>query len=350
MVPGLVAGQYRPNELTIDVASLAKRASARMVIAKALGVEANNKQIRLQDKSSIRYDIASFDIGSTVAGLDLPGVRDNAIPTRPISEFIRKVQDLSEQARKVSYMIPFRVVVVGGGAGGIEIAFTIQHRLAKESSIPPEVLLLHNARRVLRSSPESLVRRVYRHGQRRRIDIQCNTEVTGVGTNFVELTSGERILCQAVIWVTGAASQPIFQNSGLSTDRRGFVKVRPTLQVEGYDELFAVGDCATLIEHPKTPKAGVYAVRQGPTLVHNIRASLRRESLRSYSPQGDFLALLNLGDGTALGSKWNRSFEGQWVMALKDRIDRRFIRRFRIQGTGKSTLKGLLPKLKGEGS
>jgi selenide,water dikinase len=106
------------------------------------------------------------------------------------------------------------------------------------------------------------------------------------------------------------------------------VRTRSTLQVEGEDDLFAVGDCATLDEFPETPKAGVYAVRQGPVLMRNLRARAAGSALETYRPQSDFLTLLNLGDGIALGAKWGRSFEGRWVMWLKDRIDRSFMRRF----------------------
>ncbi|MFQ5738633.1 MAG: FAD-dependent oxidoreductase, partial [Acidobacteriota bacterium] len=137
-----------------------------------------------------------------------------------------------------------------------------------------------------------------------------------------------------VVWATGPASQPIFRQSGLATDERGFVKVRSTLQVEAYDEIFAVGDCATLVEYPRTPKAGVYAVRQGPFLTHNLRASMLGQSLHPYRPQGDFLMLLNLGNGKALGTKWGQSVEGRWVMKLKDWIDRRFMRRFQAADGG----------------
>jgi selenide,water dikinase len=98
----------------------------------------------------------------------------------------------------------------------------------------------------------------------------------------------------------------------------------------GHDDLFAAGDCATLVEHPRTPKAGVYAVRQGPYLTRNLRAALAGRPLASYRPQRDFLTLLNLGDGSAIGGKWGVSFEGRWVMELKDRIDRRFMERFQL--------------------
>jgi selenide,water dikinase len=154
--------------------------------------------------------------------------------------------------------------------------------------------------------------------------------VTAAEREEVTLDNGERISCQALIWVTGSVSHPIFRESGLPTDDRGFVRVRSTLQVEGHDELFAAGDCATLTDYPTTPKAGVYAVRQGPIITHNILASLMGQQLRPYQPQKDFLTLLNLGHGLALGSKWNLSVEGRWVMKLKDRIDRRFVRQFQM--------------------
>jgi selenide,water dikinase len=130
--------------------------------------------------------------------------------------------------------------------------------------------------------------------------------------------------------VAGAAALPIFHGSGLETDERGFVRIRPTLQCVGHDEIFAVGDCAAWAAGPGLPKAGVYAVRQGPVLAHNLIALVRGERLRAYRPQRDFLSLLNLGDGGAIGTKWGVSVEGAALFALKDWIDRRFVRRFQV--------------------
>ena len=144
------------------------------------------------------------------------------------------------------------------------------------------------------------------------------------------LADGSDVGFDLLVWVTGGVAPPLFRESGLETDSRGFVLTRPTLQVEGHDNLFAVGDCATLIEHPATAKAGVYAVREGPFLIDNLNAFLEGRELRRYTPQRDFLALLNLGDGTAVGGKWGLSFEGRWVMRLKDWIDRRFMRKFQV--------------------
>jgi selenide,water dikinase len=335
MVPGYVAGQYRRQELEIDVVPLARRAGARVVLSPAVGIDAAAKRIRLADRPPLRYDIASFDVGSTVAGLELPGVRQHALPTRPIVELVERIDEVAARIRNRPAGSRFRIVVVGGGAGGIELAFTLWHRVEAgraERDRPFDLTLVHGWPEVLSGYPRSLVDRVHRNAARRGIRIEGNRRVAEVRKDAVVFEGGDSIPADAVLWVTGAWSHPLFTDSGLPTEPRGFVRTRSTLQVEGIDELFAVGDCATMTEFPETPKAGVYAVRQGPFLYENLVATLERRPLRLYRPQSDFLTLLNLGDGSALGAKWGRSFEGEWVMRLKDWIDRRFMTRFQVLG------------------
>jgi selenide,water dikinase len=78
------------------------------------------------------------------------------------------------------------------------------------------------------------------------------------------------------------------------------------------------------------PKAGVYAVRQGPVVWENIHRYLEGKPLQEYHPQRSFLKLINLGDGRAVG-QWKRfGFSGRWVMRLKHRIDNTFMEKFQI--------------------
>lgn len=326
MVPGFVAGQYRREELEIDVRPLALRARARFVAARATGLDPRARRVCLDGRPPVRYDTASFDIGSIVSGLDLPGVQEHALPTRPIGRFVRDVEALIARARGRA---GFRLVVVGAGAGGVELAFAFRARLAREGVRDPAVLLLEAGSRILPGLPAGTVRRVDRNARARGIAVRLDAPVTGVQPGVLELAGGEALPYDALVWVAGAASLPLFRESGIATDPQGFVSVRPTLQLLEHDDIFAVGDCAHLAASP-VPKAGVYAVREGPVLVRNLRARLAGRRLAAYRPQRDFLALLNLGDGEAIGAKWGMSFEGGWVFALKDRIDRRFMQRFQV--------------------
>jgi selenide,water dikinase len=130
-----------------------------------------------------------------------------------------------------------------------------------------------------------------------------------------------------LFWCTGAAPAPWIAASGLQTDEGGFIAIRDTLQVLDYDTVFAAGDVAAQCNHPR-PKAGVYAVRQGPVLARNLRNSLFARPLRNHRPQQRFLSLISLGGKNATADRSIFSATGGWVWRWKDRIDREFMTRF----------------------
>ena len=329
MVPGFVAGQYPASELEIDLRPLARRAGARFVVAPAAGIDLSGQRVELVGRPPLRFDVASLDVGSRTHGTTLPGVTEHALATRPMARFVRGVEALLEEARRVRR---FRLAVVGGGAGGVELALAFRARLAREGVPEIAVTLLDAAPRVLPNVPEPVSQSVEDALAARGIELVCGVRVLSIEPDAdarrLRLSIGATLSCDAVVWVAGGEGPPWLAASKLPTDAAGFVRVRPTLEVEGRDDLFAVGDCAAF--DPPLAKAGVYAVRQGPLLARNLRARLQGQRLRRYRPQRDALALLNLGDGTALGTKWGRVTEGRPLFALKDWIDRRFMRRFQV--------------------
>lgn len=347
MVPGVVSGRYRLDDAEIDVRRLARQAGVEVVLDSVEALSPERREVRLATGPTLRYRHLSLNLGSTVAGMDVPGVREHTIPTRPIGSFLPRLEEVLERGGERAFGRGReeasettgagtgggtgdgpRVVVVGGGAAGVELAFTLQARLARRSP-GARVSLVHAGPRILPGSPAGLVRRVRRHASRRGIALHRNKRVVGVETGILRFADGEELSHDAVIWAAGAAGHAVVGESGLPTDGRGFVLVRDTLQVEGWDEIFAAGDCAVPQGHPGLPRAGVFAVRQGPPLAGNLLAALEGgPPPERYTPQLDVLVLLNLGKGLAAGSKWGLSFRGRWVMRLKDWIDRRFVRRF----------------------
>ena len=328
MVPGFVAGEYRREQLEIDARPLAKMIDARLIVARVTQIDAANKSITLDNGDHVRYDIASLNVGSTVAGFDTPGVQEHALPTRPIGLFVQGINNVIERAQHHKGPEPFRAIVVGAGAGGVEIAFTLEDRLSRETDAPILVTVLDSGPRILRGLPEAMARRVNRLRKGRHIDVRCNALVKEVTANQITLDTGESLACDALIWVTGATSHSLFRDSQLATDDRGFLLIRSTLQAKDHDDIFATGDCATIIDYPQTAKAGVYAVREGPYIAQNLRAALTGQTLKPYVPQGDFLLLMNLGKGYAVGTKWGLRFGGKWVRRWKDYLDVKFMRRF----------------------
>lgn len=326
MVPGFVAGDYAPEQLQIDLVPLARRARARVILAAATRLVPERKRIELEGRAPIGYDVASLDVGSTVRGLDLPGVLDHTLPTRPIRAFVDRLDQLATSLPEAP-----RVALVGGGAAGVELAFTLDARL-RAAGCSPVLSLVNDTEAILPGSGAGLRRRAERALADRGIRVLGGRRVSRVEARALVFGDGEKEGVDLVVWATGAAPVAVIESSDLPKDEGGFVRTTRTYQVEGQEDLFAVGDCAAPVDHPWVTKAGVYAVRAGPVLDENLRARLAGGRLRAARPQRDFLALLNLGGRRALGGKWGLAAEGTAVWRLKDWIDRRFMARFQVLG------------------
>ena len=333
MVPGFVAGDYTHSDLGIDVVPLARLAGASVILSPATDVDPVRKTVSIEGRPPIRFDLLSLDVGSTVRGLDLPGVQEHALSTRPIASFVYALE--AHLARLRALGRPAKIAVVGGGAAGTELAFTLDARLA-DASVPREITVYAAEKELLANASAATRRALEREANAREIATHFDVRVTRVDAGaLVARQNGDESKYDAdlVIWATGASPVAFPAHEGtarLKTDSHGFIEVRDTLQTIGFDDVFAVGDCARLVDHPWVPRAGVYAVRQGPILEANLRARLTNQSIKPYRPQRDFLSLLNLGHGRALGSKWGRAFASTSVFRLKDWIDRRFMDRFQV--------------------
>ena len=320
MVPGFVAGNYAAADLTIDVWALARTADVRIVDGLALKVDTERARIEVEGRRTVSFDTVSIDIGSTVAGLTLKGVREHALATRPIARF---VEQLDVRLASLSPGDDQPILVVGAGAAGFELAYCLNARTGR-----PVIVISEPSPAILHVAPARLQARrpgvTFRQG---RVE-----EVTHRG---VVLESHEEIPGALVVWAAGAAPLPLGEASGVPCVG-GYIEAGPTLQVAGRPNVFAVGDCAHFLQTHGSgrgnplPKAGVYAVRMGPFLCDNLEARLSGTDLRPFVPQRDFLSLLNLGDGTAVGRRSGVRVEGKWVWRLKDRIDRRFMQMFQV--------------------
>jgi selenide, water dikinase len=291
-----------------------------------VGVDPVRTHGQLADGSLEPYDLCSVAVGSLPSGLDLPGVRAHARALKPLSEVAAIIDAVETMARRGSG----RVVVVGGGVAGVEIGFGVAARLGllgARGSVTVQIVGREPAPAMDRGA--RVIRRVQKALDRNGITYTPNTEVVAITPDSVETTAGA-LAADLVIWATGPAAPPWLAETGLATDERGFLLVDDHLRSVGMPDVLAAGDCATLDSHRCTDKAGVYAVRMGPRLVELIQHALGGAPLpKPYTPQRNWLALLNTGDGRAIASRNGFALEGEWAMRWKDRIDRMFMERFR---------------------
>ncbi len=320
MVPGHLAGQYALAQLTFDLSALARAAGARLEPSGAESLDAGRRELRLGSGAVLAYDVASFDIGSLPAGDDVPGVREHAVTLKPLERALTQLTDALRE--------PGPLLVVGGGAAGVELALCLQARTGRP------VTLVEQGPQVPRGGSPAAARRVRALLMRRGVALRLDSAVTSLSAGAAQLSSGEALPFSACVWATGARAPTLFASSGAAVDARGYLGVHDTLQSPSHPELFAAGDCAGFTSGQLVPKAGVYSVRQGPVLGANLRACLTGEgTLKAYRAQPDFLSLLNAGDGTAVAVWKGLALGGRLAWRLKDSIDRRFMARFQRLGT-----------------
>lgn len=337
MLPGLVAGHYQFHETHIDLGPLAQFAGARLLHDEVVRLDLAAKRAFLRTNAPLDYDVLSIDIGSTPDMTEVPGAAGTAIPVKPISNFMERWERL--KARVLVATGTVRIGVVGAGAGGVELTLAIQYALrrmqeaeeVKERNEPPlrlefylfsatEILPTHNAK------VRAKFRRVLAE---RKVNVHAGSPVAEVGSGWLRLKSGNQFPLDEILWVTQARAAAWLKEAGLATDGRGFVEVADTLESVSHPGVFAAGDVAAMVNHPRE-KAGVFAVRQGKPLEENLRRALGGERLQPFIPQTKFLGLISTGDRYAIASRSNWSLEGGYVWKIKDWIDRRFMEQYQI--------------------
>ncbi|MBT4488520.1 MAG: selenide, water dikinase SelD [Rhodospirillaceae bacterium] len=331
MLPGYVAGHYDFDEVHIDLRPLCQFAGARLYNDTAVKIDTQAKRVICHGRPAVPYDVLSINIGSTPSFNDIAGAADYTTPVKPINNFIDRWDSLV--ARVLNSPGQHRIGVVGAGAGGMELLLAAQHRLGNllaergQSADGLEFHLISRSDRILPDFGQAVGRRFERRLRARGVHVHDHAEATEVAPGRLSVTGGKTIALDEILWVTAASAPSWLADSGLDVDDAGFIQVRDTLQSTSHDDIFAAGDIAAVVNHPR-PKAGVFAVRQGPPLNDNLRRVLLSQPARPFSPQENFLVLITTGDKNAVAAKWGWTAEGRWVWRWKDWIDRRFMRKF----------------------
>ena len=313
MLPGYVAGAYDWDDIHIDLAKLARFAGARFIAAEATGIDVAERRILFADRPPLRYDVLAVNTGG------IPGERFASgfvTPVKPIGRFIPVWTELTAGGTP-----PRRLGIVGAGPGGVELALAINHRYPDT-----RCTLVDAEDGILGGFTEKARRRVEDALRRRGISLVTGVRISAARAG--ELVAGDTsIAVDHALWTTGVEAPAWFAEAGIDTDPCGFVSVNAYLQSTSHAEIFAAGDVAHADAQPR-PKAGVYAVRQGPVLAENLRRFATGRRLRRFRAQRHAMAIIGLGTGYAVANRGGLHVAGAWVWFLKQWIDRRFMRKF----------------------
>jgi selenide,water dikinase len=322
MLPGFVAGHYGFEECHIDLRPLAWRAGARLIRDEAVGLDLAAKRVLCRNHPPLRYDLLALDIGSTPQRRVVPGADAHAIPVKPIDRFAERWTALLERLRAAEAAQD--VVVVGGGVAGVELILAMHHRLCG-SSVRFALVTREGLLPALNVGARARLARIL---AARGIAVHERAEVIEVGEREIVCGDGRRVPFDASLWATEAGAAPWLAETDLALDPEGFVAVDASLRSISHRHVFAAGDVAAVLPHPRE-KAGVFAVRQGPPLARNLRRVLEGREPVPFVPQRRHLALIGTGNAYAVAARGRFSAEGRWAWRLKQWIDRRWMQRYR---------------------
>ena len=325
MGPGMLSGIYRPQDIRFHIKKMVEERGAAFLQNAVIGIDPRKRLLRLADGAEAGYDVVSFNTGSGVPadGLDT-GLQD-VFPVKPIINLLKA----RERLLTIASNREARVVVIGGGPAGVEIAGNAW-RLVKDAGAKAGITLIPGEQ-LLRGFPER-ARRVVRSSFRSRgIVIREGMRAEAAEDHSLRLSDGGMIPFDVCFPAIGVKPSSLFTDSGLPTGRTGGMLVNYSLQSVSHPELFGGGDCIDL-EGRDLAKVGVYAVRENPVLFGNLMAALENGSMKGFEPQHRFMLIFNLGDGTGLARRGGFVWNGKLAFLLKDYIDRKFMRTFQVSG------------------
>ncbi len=326
MLPGVLAGQYDPEQMEIDLVRLCTVNGARLIVDRVTGIDTVHRELHFAERPALRYDWMSIGIGSRPTTGDVAINDPNQIlRIKPMQTFLPRLGEALDRALEIGDENP-AINVVGGGVGGIEVALCGWQRIKSIAGSRFRMRIICGSGLGKGLLPDT-VRHVREQMDQLGIEVFENQRVASVESNGVVLADGTRLESVFSLWATGAEASDFLRTINLPHDERGFLTTRPTLQSTDDDRVFAVGDSGT-IQTDRTDKAGVFAVRQGPVLWRNLRHSVASAPLEEYWPQRGYLKLINLGDGRAIAEYKGVSLAGRWPWRLKDWIDRRFMAKY----------------------
>jgi len=251
----------------------------------------------------IGYDHLVLALGAVSNYLGMDNLRENALDFKTLSDAIRirnQAIDMFERADREPNpeirrpLLTF--VVAGGGFAGAELAGGLNDfargMLAYYPNIPPEelrIIVIHSRDRILPELSEPLADYALEHMKERGVTFELNTRVADAQRGVVVLDSGEEIRTETLVWTAGTMPNPLLGDLPVEHDKRGAVPVDENLAVSGHAGLWAVGDCAAVMD-AKTgdpcPPTAQFALREAYTLAHNIHASVRGRPLKAFHFSG----------------------------------------------------------------
>ncbi len=306
-------GAIEPRHVVVPIRKFAKYCEFEM--AEVLAIDFAAKQVKIcpvgdEECKSVPYDHLVLAFGSVTRWVDIPGLRENAFQLKSLRDAIGmrdRAIALLELANQLATAEARRailtIVTIGSNFTGIEFAGEFQAFMRDAArdyhNVHPDeirMIVLERGDRILNSVQDATAKYALETLKKRGVEFFYHTSATEIGEAHVVLTSGEHIPCRTTVWAAGVAPNPLLSTLvGLPLNKHGYIECERDLRVVGFEEVWAIGDNATVLSKDGTPFAPTAqnACRQGPLVAKNIVATLANQPLKTYDhkPLGSFAVI-----------------------------------------------------------
>jgi NADH dehydrogenase len=245
-----------PGDITFFLRALhSGQANMRFRQSEVVGVDPAAKQVTLATGPPLTYDYLVITNGVTANYFGVPGAEDHAFALYTRNEALRlrdRMWSRLEQAATVASDGALTMVVVGGGATGVEMAGSLgemrEQLIAKAypelDTSRTKIVLVEMGEHLLAPFSPRLQRYTENALRKRGVELRLNTVVKEVREDAVVVDDGEVIPSAVTVWASGIKAPDVVSTWGLPQGKGGRILVDADLRVQGFDEVFAAGDIA----------------------------------------------------------------------------------------------------------
>ncbi len=294
LLPEAASGTLEPRHVVVPLRQMCPHAELLLGRAVALDVDRQRVQVETGEQLLwVGYDELVVAVGSVARAFPIPGLGEYALGFKDLADAIalrnhvlRRLEAAVAATSAAHRRRELTFVFVGAGYAGVEalaeLADLVRDAMRYYPTLrhePQRWLLADVAPKILPEIPTRLGDYAAELLARRGIEIRVETTLEAVEPHAAVLSGGERVLASTVVWTAGVRAHPILGAFGLPLDDRGRVRVGPTLQVEGMERVWALGDCARVPNEATPdrpdPPTSQHALRQARRLARNLRGERR---------------------------------------------------------------------------
>ena len=308
------------------------------VQAEISAVDLKTKNIKTKGGEVLFYDCLVIALGSQTADFGIPGVREYAYQFKSIDDAVAVNVKIGRLVKKIASgekMDSLKILVGGAGFSGIEFAAEIStcvKKIYQAENIKTKsatITLIEAGPKILPMVSDKERKIISKRLTSLGVVLMENSSIEEVGDSFVKLKNGQILEGDMVVWTAGIKANEFLKSIPyLSTTDKGKIIVDENLLVQGWKNVFAVGDNQDFIDlkpQKSVPALAYMASDQGKVVAENIFRLTYNKSLKRYSPYyGVWIA--PVGGKFALAHLWGglmaKGFMG-WV--VRELVDLRYL-------------------------